>query len=190
MPIFLGMIIAFTENKKHFNPLKIMSGLKISHPLLQVLGIGILAGMRTSSAPVIASQLLSHHQSKQLAHSPLSFMQSKAVANTLTILSVSELIIDKLPSTPNRIKSGGVIFRSLSGALAGASIYKAMGNNMLLGAVIGASSAFASTYVSYFLRKSVVKNTHIIDPVIGAVEDVLVIGAGLSLIQMPELKSH
>lgn len=154
---------------------------EIKHPFWQVIGIGMLAGMRTSSAPAITSQILSHHYSKRLARSPLKFMQSKKVANTLTVLSVSELIADKLPSTPNRTQPAGVIFRGLSGALAGASIYKASGNNVLAGTLLGAASAIASTFICFSLRKSVVKNTSVPDPIIGAIEDALVIAAGFGL---------
>jgi uncharacterized membrane protein len=157
---------------------------EIKHPFWQVVGIGTLAGMRTSSAPVIASQILSHHHSKRLEHSPLNFMQSKSVANVLTVLSVSEVIMDKLPTTPNRTNPGGLIFRGLSGALAGASIYKASGNNVLTGTLIGAAAAVMSTYASFLLRKTIVKNTSVIDPIIGALEDALVIGAGVGLAQV------
>lgn len=157
---------------------------EIKHPFWQVIGIGTLAGMRTSSAPAITSQILSRHHSKRLEKSPLKFMQSKTVADVLTVLSVTEVIADKLPSAPNRIEPGGIIFRGLSGALAGASIYKASGNNVIAGTLIGAASAVASTYMSFFLRKSIVKNTSIIDPIIGALEDALVIGAGVGLAQV------
>jgi len=157
---------------------------EIKHPFWQVVGIGTLAGMRTSSAPAIASQILSHHHSKRLEKSLLKFMQSKTVANILTLLTVTEVIADKLPTTPNRIEAGGVIFRGLSGALAGASIYKSSGHNVIAGVLIGAASAVASTYASFFLRRGIVKRTSIADPVIGALEDALVIGSGIGLIQV------
>jgi uncharacterized membrane protein len=140
--------------------------LKISRPFWQVLGIGALAGMRTSSAPVIASHILSARHHSRLAHSPLNFMQSRKVAGALKVLSLTELVMDKLPSTPNRIRPAGVVFRCLSGALAGASIYKASGNNV----------------ASFALRRGTVKHTHIIDPIIGAIEDALVIGAGVGIV--------
>jgi uncharacterized membrane protein len=152
---------------------------EIQHPFWQVIGIGTLAGMRTSSAPAITSQILSHHHSKRLEKSP--FMQSKTVANTLTVLSIGEIVMDKLPSTGNRTAPGGVIFRGLSGALAGASIYKASGNNVLIGSLLGAATAVASTYLSFMLRKSAGKKTSIIDPILGGIEDALVIGAGIGL---------
>ena len=157
---------------------------EIKHPFWQVLGIGFLAGMRTTSAPAITSQILSHHHSKRLVHSPLNFMQSKTVANVLTVLSVSEVIADKLPTTPNRTQLSGVFFRGLSGALAGASIYKASGNNVIAGSVLGAASAVASTFISFTVRKNIVKSTKVFDPIIGAIEDAIVIGAGITLTQV------
>jgi uncharacterized membrane protein len=155
--------------------------LKISHPFWQVLGMGVLAGMRSSSAPVITSHILTHHHSKKLKKSPLNFMQSQGVANVLKVVALSELVMDKLPSTPNRIKPPVVAIRCLSGALAGASIYKASGGNAITGALLGASAALASTFGSFYLRKETVKKTRLFDPVIGAIEDALVIGAGVGL---------
>jgi len=156
----------------------------ISNPVLRVLGIGALAGMRTSSAPAITSQILSHHKLKPIKNSPLRFLQSNTVANTLTLLTIGELIVDKLPTTPNRTEPASVIFRGLSGALAGASIFKATNNPVAAGAFLGAVSAAAATYASFYLRRNIVKNTSIIDPVVGGLEDALVIGAGVGLARL------
>jgi len=163
-----------------------MEKLKITHPFWQVLGIGALAGMRSSAAPVIASQILSHHQNKRLGKSPLKFMQSGRVSKTLRAMAISEVIIDKLPSTPNRINVTGLIGRGLSGALAGASIYKAIGGNTAMGAALGGAAAIASSFGSFYLRRDAVKKTRIFDPIIGAIEDALVIGAGAALIKIDE----
>jgi uncharacterized membrane protein len=155
--------------------------LKISEPFWQVIGLGALAGMRSASAPAIASHILSHHQSRQLDHSPLKFMQSKNVALVLKVLAVGEVIGDKLPSTPNRIKPSSIGFRMLSGALAGASVYKAVGGKAAMGALIGSVSALASTFGSFYLRKGAVKASHVMDPLVGAIEDALIIGSGIEL---------
>lgn len=154
---------------------------EIKYPFWRTLGIGILAGMRTSAAPVIASHILSHHHSKRLERSPLDFMQSAKAANIFKYLSIGELIVDKMPSTPNRTKPAGIAFRCLAGALAGAGIYKATGGSVFTGMLIGATSATVSTCLSFMLRKSIVKSTGIIDPLIGAIEDALVIGVGVGL---------
>jgi uncharacterized membrane protein len=157
--------------------------IKITQPLLQVVGLGVLAGMRTSSAPAITSHILSQHYSRQLAHSSLAFMQSDKVASALKIFVIAELIGDKLPSAPNRIKPVGLVARCLSGALAGACIYKASGNKGLSGALLGSAAALVSTFGSFLLRKSIVKQTRIFDPIIGAIEDALVIGAGVAMVE-------
>jgi len=160
--------------------------LTITHPFWQVLGIGALAGLRSASAPAITSHILSHHHSKRLEGTQLDFMQSKTVTNVLMLLALGEVVMDKMPFTPNRIKPAGVAFRCLSGVLAGASISKATGGKIGAGALFGAASALASTYISFIVRKSTVKATGIIDPIIGGLEDALVFGAGTTLIRIDQ----
>ena len=158
--------------------------LKISEPVWQVVALGVLAGMRASSAPAITSHILSHHeQTRDFSDSSLGYMQSGKVATALKVFALSELIGDKLPSAPNRIKPFAIFARCLSGGLAGASIYKASGNSPLEGVLIGTTAAFASTFGSFFLRRSIVRQTRIFDPIIGAIEDALVIGAGAGLVE-------
>lgn len=156
--------------------------LKISNPFWQVLSLGVLAGMRSASAPAITSHILSSHHSGMLSKSSLSFMQSKSVSNVLKVISAGELVADKLPFAPNRIKPFSLFARCLAGSLAGASIYKASNSNLITGALLGGIVAITSTFGSFYLRKSIVKHGNLIDPVIGAIEDTLVIGAGASLI--------
>lgn len=156
--------------------------LKRTDPFWQTVGLGTLAGMRTMSAPAIASHILSHHHAKNLEGTPLNLMQSEKVALALKILAVTEFLGDKLPSAPNRISPTALTGRFLSGALAGASIYKASGNKAITGALIGGATAAASTFISFFIRKNTVKRTTIIDPVIGMIEDALVTASGAGLI--------
>lgn len=167
-----------TSAKKQPNKIK----LNLPGLFWQVAGLGILAGMRTFSAPVVASHILSRHKSKNLSGSPLKFMQSDTTALVFKVLAAGELVGDKLPITPNRTATPGVIGRCVSGALAGASIFKASGSNALAGAIIGSVSALGSTFGCYYLRKFVVAKTDIADPVIGGIEDALVAGTGACLI--------
>ena len=84
--------------------------LKISKPFWQAVGLGVLAGMRTTSAPAITSHILSRHHSKRLAKSNLRFMQNSNVAAAFKVLAVGELIGDKMPTAPDRTMPGGLIF--------------------------------------------------------------------------------
>ena len=155
--------------------------LKISDPFWQAVSLGTLAGFRSMSAPAITSHILSHHQSAGLDHSALSFMQSDKAAIAFKLMALAEFAGDKLPSAPNRIAFPVIATRFLSGALAGASIYKAKGHKAYLGAILGGSAAILSTFGSFYLRKATVKGTKILDPIIGGIEDALVVGASAGL---------
>lgn len=155
--------------------------LKISDPFWQALSLGTLAGFRSMSAPAITSHILSHHQSAGLNRSALSFMQSDKAAIAFKLMAIAEFVGDKLPSAPNRIAFPVITMRFLSGALAGASIYKAKGHKAYLGAILGGSAAILSTFGSFYLRKATVKGTKILDPIIGSIEDALVVGASAGL---------
>lgn len=157
---------------------------KIEKPLWQAIGIGTLAGMRSASAPAITSYILSHHKSKAIANSGLSFMQTNAIANGLKYMAILEFVGDKLPVAKDRIIPMSVTARCISGALAGAGIFKASGNNAWMGALIGGSTAIASTFGSFFLRKATVKASGVVDPIIGALEDALVVGAGVGIAKL------
>lgn len=137
--------------------------------------------MRSMSAPAITSKMLRQRHSKQLEKSPLDFMQSAKTANILSVMALGEFIGDKMPSAPNRIALPAIISRSISGAIAGASIYKATGGNLYTGAILGSVTAVAATFGSFYLRKALVKQANLIDPIIGSIEDVIILGAGLGL---------
>ncbi len=156
---------------------------KIRGPFWQAVSLGVIAGMRSASAPAIASHILSHHQSKTFSRSYLGFMQSKKFAVALKVMAIGEFIGDKLPNTPNRTEPLGVAIRCVSGSLAGASIFKATGNNAFTGALIGSVFALGATYGCFILRRDAVAKLNIVDPIIGAIEDALVLGAGLELIR-------
>jgi uncharacterized membrane protein len=158
--------------------------LKISKPVWQVLGLGVIAGMRTSSAPLVVNQILAGHPSKAITNSPLKFIQSDTFGLISKLMALGELVADKLPSTGDRINSVGVIGRGISGALAGACIFKATGNSAYSGAAIGLITAAGATFASWWLRKIAGKKAQIDDKWIGAIEDLLVAGTGLAIIKI------
>ncbi|MFD1255494.1 DUF4126 family protein [Mucilaginibacter terrae] len=155
--------------------------MKITKPVWQAVGLGAIAGSRAMSAPAIASHILSHQSSKNLERTKLGFMRSNKTAMAFKLLAASEFVGDKLPNTPNRISLLGIAGRLLSGALSGASVYKAGGGKVYIGAILGGSAAILSTFGLFYLRKATVKGTHILDPIIGGIEDALVLGAGAGL---------
>lgn len=153
----------------------------ITKPHWQVITLGILAGIRSMAAPAISSRILSRHHTNALDDTPLSFMQSNVTANVMSGLALGEFVGDKMPAAPNRISPAGLIGRCISGVISGAGIYKASGGKWYAGAALGGVTAIAATFGSFYLRKAVVKHSHLIDPIIGTIEDALVLGAGLGL---------
>lgn len=155
--------------------------LKITKAFRQAAGLGMIAGARTFMAPAVISHMYSRHPSRYLEHTPFAFMQTITTSKVFKVLALGELVGDKLPNTPNRTAVPGLIGRTVSGILAGATVYQAHGKKPVIGGLIGGVSAVAATFGCFFLRRAVGKNTPIPDPVIGAVEDVLTIAAGISI---------
>lgn len=144
--------------------------------------MGLLAGMRSAAAPALASHILSEHKGPAFGRHPIGFLSSIAVADMLKVMALGEFIADKLPFTPNRTKPISIAVRCLSGALAGAAIYSAVGKKPLTGAFLGGLVAGASTYTSFYLRKAL-SGSALGNIVSGVVEDAFVVGAGIKLAQ-------
>jgi len=144
--------------------------------------MGVVAGMRSMSAPAFVSNYLARKESKELAASPFGLMGSRRVAQALTIAAVGEMVADKLPVIPDRIAPGPLAARILSGALCGASLCAAEGKRARLGALCGGLSALASAYAFYHLRRKIGETETLPDTALGLSEDALVIGTGLSVL--------
>ncbi|WP_157687521.1 DUF4126 family protein [Pedobacter psychrophilus] len=146
-------------------------------PLIKTLVLGMSAGMRTMVPLSIMST--NFHKNKQinLKNSKFNFIQTGVVSTLLDMAALGELAGDKNPNIPDRTEAMGVIGRALSGAFVGATIYKASFRNPVNGAVIGAISAVASTFIFFHLRKSLAKKTHN-DKILGMAEDALAFTAG------------
>ena len=140
------------------------------NPFWKALALGTLAGMRTSSAPIVANRLLSQHPGKRHSHY-FKWLASNEAGVVFGVMGAGEFVGDKLPKTPARIAPQGLIGRCISGALAGGAIYEAAGDNALLGALIGSAAASCSTFVTYFARKKAGSITGVPDPFIGGIGD-------------------
>lgn len=148
-----------------------------------MIGLGVIAGMRTTFAPAIASHFLSKKHNAALSKSKLGFMQSPVTAIVTKVMSVGEIIGDKLPNAPDRIVAPSVAARAASGAFAGALISAAGDDNVAKRILIGGATAIAATFGTYYLRKYISENTFVKEPATGAVEDAIAIGMGALLMK-------
>ena len=153
------------------------------------LGLATLTGMRATSGPTFLSHYLSGQaRPKGLVRSPLRFLQNRTVAGVLTGMTALEVVGDKNPKTGNRTDPDQLAARAASGALVGATLYRARGGRALSGALVGGLGAVAATFASFWLRKTISERTHTNTAIVGAGEDALVIASGVAWVRAQEAK--
>ena len=122
---------------------------------LLTLLIGVVAGLRSMTAPAVVAWA-AHQHWIDLHASSLRFMGSTAAVATLTILALGELAVDKLPSTPSRTTVAGFVPRVILGALCGTALAVAGSQSGVLGGVLGAVGAIVGTFGGYHARRRLV----------------------------------
>jgi len=152
-----------------------------SHVLLLAFLIGVLAGLRALTAPAIVA-CAARLKWINLRGSLLSFMGSTAAVAVFVVLAVGELVADKLPLTPSRLKPPGLIARFVLGGLSGAGVAVAGGQSLVTGAILGAAGGIAGAFAGYRIRTGLVKAFKVPDFVIALLEDTLAIAGGLFIV--------
>jgi uncharacterized membrane protein len=149
--------------------------------LLLAFLVGVIAGLRTMTAPAVVAWAANRHWLNLLS-SPLAFMGSTAAVAVFTVLALGELVVDKLPSTPNRTRLLGLIGRSVFGGLSGAAVAASGAQSITPGAVLGVAGAIAGAFAGYEVRRRLVRALKVPDFVIALLEDVVAIGGGLLIV--------
>jgi len=152
-----------------------------SQVLLLAFLIGIVAGLRSVSAPAIVAWG-AHQNWLNLHNSALAFMGSGITVGIFVVCALAELVGDQLPSTPARTQPPGLIARIVMGGLSGAAIAVAGSQSMLMGAVLGAAGGIVGAFGGYQARTRLVKALHVRDLVIALLEDAVTIGGGLFIV--------
>jgi uncharacterized membrane protein len=145
-------------------------------------GIGVVAGLRTLTAPT----LVSWAARLGLLHVDgtwLSFLGYRWTPWIFSLLAVGELVNDKLPATPSRKTPPQFIGRVITGSFSGAAITIASGS-MVGGLLAGAVGAVAGTLGGAELRSRLVKATGGRDFPIALLEDALAVVGGAILLKM------
>jgi uncharacterized membrane protein len=106
--------------------------------------IGVVAGLRTFTAPAAASWA-AHLGWLPLAGTPLAFMGSVWAAGILTLMAFVEFVTDQLPTTPSRTVPMQFGARIVMAAVAGAAIGAPSGL-LIGGGIAGIVGAVIGTY--------------------------------------------
>jgi uncharacterized membrane protein len=152
-----------------------------SYVLVLALGIGIIAGLRSFTAPAVVAWA-GRLGWLNLHNSALSFLGSNAAVAIFTILAAVELVADQLPSTPARTKPPGLIARIILGGLSGAAVALSGGQSLAIGCILGAAGGVIGAFAGYQVRTGLVRALKVPDIVIAVLEDLVAIGGALLIV--------
>src|ERR1044072_1993612 len=89
---------------------------------------------------------------------PLSLIGSLPAVIILSLLAITEVIIDKLPNTPNRTSPLGLIGRIVTGGLTGACVSLGGGRSGFAGAGLGLIGGIVGCFSGFQARTRLVKS--------------------------------
>jgi uncharacterized membrane protein len=138
------------------------------------LGIGIVTGLRSLTAPAAVSWA-AHLGWLDLGDTPLALVGSTPALVVLSLLAVAEYVADLLPQTPARITPGPLIFRVLMGGLCGTCLCVSANQSWLAGAALGGIGGVIGAFVGYQARVGLVKALKVKDALIAIPEDLIAI---------------
>ena len=142
--------------------------------------IGIVAGLRSMTAPAVVSWA-AHLGWLHLETTSLAFLGFAATPYILTVLAIGELVADKVPKTPSRKAPLGFGARMVTGGLCGAALGAA--SQALIGGLAGGVlGAVAGTFGGYEFRSRTVRATGGKDLPIALVEDAIAICGALLIV--------
>src|ERR1700684_1831884 len=148
--------------------------------LLLAFLIGMIAGLRAlTPLAVIACAGFWHGF---LRGTPLSFMGRLPAAIIFSVLALLELVNDKRPSTPSRLKPPGMIARIFTGALAGACVAAVGAESIALGISLGVVGGVVRAFVGYFVRGGLERALKVSDLPIALLEDAIAIGGAIVIV--------
>src|SRR5215475_4453305 len=139
--------------------------------------IGLFAGLRSLTAPAVTGWAI--HLGRLKVDRPLSLLGSAPSVAILTVLAVLELVVDKLPNTPNRTAPTGLIARVVTGSVTGACVAAGAAQRPLIGGVLGALGGVVGCFGGYEIRRRLVKALGTRDVNVALVEDLVAIAGSV-----------
>ncbi|MDR5729277.1 MAG: DUF4126 family protein [Terriglobia bacterium] len=157
--------------------------------LLVAFCLGALTGLRTFTPIAVLAWTL-HLRYMHIPGSSLHFLHTTAAVVVLTLLAVGELIADKMPNTPSRLKPPGMIGRVIFGFICGMVSGQAWGANWETCAAIGLVGAILGALLGYEVRKGWVHTFHWHDFPVALIEDAVAIGGSILVISRAVFLSY
>ena len=147
------------------------------------LGLGAISGLRSMSGPALLSRAAVRGELDGLQGTRFAFLMRKRVSTVLTVMALGEMVADKSGLVPDRIARGPLAGRAAAGGFVGAALFSASGAPWTAGAALGSLAAVAASYAGYTFRVVPHRKFGIPDPILGLVEDAIVVVAGTAVLR-------
>jgi uncharacterized membrane protein len=150
-----------------------LDNMKNQNVVTLAIDIGVVAGLRPITA--LAAMAWAVRRGRiRIEPSAIARIVSAGTSKRITEFAISELIVDKLPFTPSRLKAAPLSLRIVSGAICGAAICHSRKRSLTDGAVLGGLGALAGAITAYHVRKRLSRDMP--DLVVALLEDALAVG--------------
>jgi uncharacterized membrane protein len=156
--------------------------------MLRALGIGLAAGLRSMTAPAVISWAASNRQIN-VGRSPLALLGSDRASRITAKLALGEIVADKTPAIPSRLKPASLSWRLISGGVCGAAISVSAYEDPGSGAALGATGALIGSLLGYVVRTRAGKQLHVPDFPLALLEDAVAIGTAFAAVTLTERTS-
>ena len=137
------------------------------------IALGAMAGMRSMAAPAVVSRQLSRRRFHWPRGRVEAFLSEETTSNMLMTAAAAEMLLDKLPFAPNRIRILPLAARAAAGAVAGWSLGRR--DSRIVLASVGAATAVVTAVTVFYLRTTIANRSRIPDTLLGLAEDAVVL---------------
>jgi uncharacterized membrane protein len=137
--------------------------------------LGLATGMRTMT-PMAVLCWFAYSGYLPVAGTWASWTAKLVTALIFTVLALAELVVDKLPRTPNRTSPGPLVARLIFGGLVSAIVASALNGSGTEAVILGEAGVLIGTFAGFLIRREIVLKTDRKDWPIALAEDACAIG--------------
>lgn len=142
--------------------------------------LGVVAGLRSQLPTALLAWRQSRGDLPRGVAGPARILRRRGAVPLTALAAAGELVVDKLPMTPNRLDEGALLGRLTLGAAAGSGIAATFGRSRIVGGAVGAAGAAAGSVLGQRYRAILARSTDVPDVVWALTEDAAAIGLGLA----------
>jgi uncharacterized membrane protein len=132
--------------------------------------LGLVTGLRSMTAIAVLCWF-AYRGDLPLDGTWASWVAKLTTAIIFTVLALGELVVDKLPKTPNRIAPGPLFVRVVVGGLVGAIVAAGLNGSEFEGVILGVGGALIGAFGGFLVRREIVLQLGCKDWPVALIED-------------------